>query len=317
MKLGEGYLLGRLSTCSEAEFTAGAGYDPTMPFKNYLDLRRLPNRIGIVLNRTVVPMLERRPLAPAASGPTHPVVFMLGPPRCGSTLLVQTLVSNLDVSYISNRHAAWFGAPWIIERFARPRPPQAGVEHRSRHGVTEGPSGPSECGPWWRRFHPGDWWETPELASFDAKGFARSLALYSKVSGRPVIFKNLYASLRIPAIVKAVPNAVFIQIRRDEEDVARSILKVRQDVYGTTEAWWSMKPRDWESTASLPPEEQVRRQIAGVERHIREGLATAAVSDRRLLPIEYQTLCDDPGSVVEAVSRFLTSAASDSKGLER
>jgi hypothetical protein len=288
-----------------------------MAIKKYLDPRRLPHRIGIVLNRAVVPMLERRPFAPAASEPTHPVVFMLGPPRCGSTLLVQTLVSNLDVSYLSNRHAAWYGAPWIVERFARPRTASAEVEHRSRHGVTAGPAGPSECGSWWRRFHHEDWWETPELASFDAKGFARSLSLYSHASGRPIIFKNLYASLRIPAIVKAVPNAAFIHIRRAEEDVARSILKVRYDVFGTPEAWWSMKPRDWESAAALPPEEQVRRQIAGVDRHIREGLATAAVPDRRVLQVEYQTLCDDPGSVVEEVSRFLKSVRDDTGGLGR
>ena len=279
------------------------------------DIKLLPHRIGIALNSTVVPILERRPCAPRPAEPNHPIVFILGPPRCGSTFLVQTLVSNLDISYMSNRHAAWFGAPWFVERFARPRRPDAHDEHRSTHGVTSDPGGPSECGAWWRRFHPGDLWEDPELASCDVDGFGRSLRLFSLAAGRPLLFKNLYASFRIPAIVKAIPNAAFIDLHRSEDAVARSILKTRQDTLGSLEAWWSMKPRGWESAAALSPEGQVRWQIAGVDRHIREGLAAAAIPDQRVLRIDYQLLCDDPRAVVDQVSQFISSLKEEMRDL--
>ncbi|MFQ5425907.1 MAG: hypothetical protein ACE5EV_02380, partial [Gaiellales bacterium] len=47
-----------------------------------------------------------------------PAILIVGAPRCGSTLLYQLVARRFDVTYLSNLHCAFFGAPSIVERVA-------------------------------------------------------------------------------------------------------------------------------------------------------------------------------------------------------
>jgi len=49
----------------------------------------------------------------ADSGDTplrYPPLFIIGPPRTGSTLLYQLVVQRFDVGYLANRHCRLYGA---------------------------------------------------------------------------------------------------------------------------------------------------------------------------------------------------------------
>ena len=48
---------------------------------------------------------------------SNPPIFILGAPRCGSTLFFQSLVVEYNFSYLSNLHCRLFGAPWLIDQF--------------------------------------------------------------------------------------------------------------------------------------------------------------------------------------------------------
>lgn len=273
----------------------------------------MARRVSIILNRHLVPLCER---CPGASGlpPPHPVVFIVGPPRCGSTFIMQLIAGGLDVAYFSNRHEWWFGAPHLVDRLhPAPRPGSDAGELRSRHGVTTGAGGPSECGEWWYRFFP----RTPHqmdhdhVGLVDLGGFRRSLALCSTAARRPLVIKNLYASLRIPPILEAVPDARFIRIRREEGAVVDSILAVRRERLGSESAWWSMRPNGWESMLGRPGREQVRFQVRAIERAIDAGLEAAAVPADRVLEIHYERCREAPEEALASVGAFLRRSSTD------
>lgn len=71
------------------------------------------------LNSYVLPRLEALLVGGSGDLCRRPPTFILGPPRCGSTLAIQVMIEALDVGYMSNAHCRWHGAPAVAEWFLR------------------------------------------------------------------------------------------------------------------------------------------------------------------------------------------------------
>ena len=239
----------------------------------------------------------------------HPPVFFLGAPRSGSTLAVQVLTDALDFGYISNRHCRWFGAPVIAEWLFRPTANRPPSDYSSSQGVTRGPHAPAECGEWWYRFFR----RTPPYMTLDEvdrrkmAGFRRSVVALTNALDHPILFKNLYAALRIQAIAHYFPESLFIVMHRDEVDNGHSLLEARYSRSGTYEVWFSVEPPDADRLKTLPAHEQVIEQIRHVHETINADLKRAGVSFARRFDLNYEQLCTDPGSIVDSVRGFLAS----------
>jgi hypothetical protein len=253
------------------------------------------------LNQYLLPGLESILSRGALELRDRPPTFIIGPPRCGSTLAVQILTEALDVGYISNAHAPWFGCPAVAEYFLRWTRVRGPSDFSSDLGVTKGAHGPAECGEWWYRFFR----RSPvyvDLHAVDTRAalaFRRSIVAFTSAWSRPIVFKNLYASLRIHPIVAAVPEAVFVVIRRDESDVAASLLRARCKVHGREDAWFSVEPPNIDALVALPPERQVLEQVRSIYSVIERDLSVAAVPPRQIVRVSYCDLVDRPSDVVE------------------
>lgn len=256
---------------------------------------------GRILNQHILPIAES-PIGTACRDlRRRPPTFIIGPPRCGSTLAIQVLTEALEVGFISNAHAPWFGAPAAAEialRWVRRRVPS---DFRSDLGRTEGAHAPSECAAWWYRFFP----RSPTYVGPGSLGdeilarFRRSVKALTAASGRPVVFKNLYASLRIHPIVAAIPESIFVVIRRNHEDIAKSLLAARLKEYGGPDRWLSVEPPNIEELRRLPVHLQVLGQARSIYELIASDLLSAGVPSRQVLEFEYDALCSDPGSCVK------------------
>ena len=267
--------------------------------------RRAGNR---ALDRAEACLLHAstRPLA-------SPPIVIVGAPRSGSTLLAQTMIGCLDVSYLSNLHCALYGSPALAERLVRLRPRPAMV-YESRHGSTSGWLSPSECGQFWYRFFRREPQYVPP-AEADPRSMTRlraSVAAFQAAAGRPIVFKNLICSLRVAATARALPEAIFIVIHRDLLANARSLLAARLSVTGSYDCWWSAQPPGYEATLRLPPEEQVVAQVQGVAAVI--ATDRAKLEGDRFLDVDYAELCRDPAAVLRSVEGF---AAAHSCALRR
>ena len=236
----------------------------------------------------------------------HPPIFFLGAPRSGTTLAMQVITDVFDIGYISNFHCNFFGAPALAEIVFRPIEGRPRSSYSSVHGKTAAPHDPSECGEWWYRFFR-RFPRYVDLAGANDRKMSRfrgSVGSLIQAFGKPILFKNPHAALRIQPIVKYVPEALFIIVERDELDNAHSLLEVRKKVYGSYERWWSMEPPAIKELEKLPAHQQVVEQIRNIYSTIRSDLDIAGVDPSACFTLKYEQLCNDPEKEMLRLDQF-------------
>jgi hypothetical protein len=236
----------------------------------------------------------------------YPPIFIVGAPRCGSTLLIQAVTRALNVAYMSNRHALLFGAPALVEWLAPPNPVASGG-FSSHHGVTAGTSGPSECGAWWYRFFPSvpPYVSRGELSVKEQRAFRRSLETFTFAAKRPVVLKNLYASVRIQEIARIIPEARFIFIQRGVVANAHSLLEGRMQANGNYGDWWSLPTPGYEDLLDAEPAVQVIEQIRRINSLILKDLGSSIDDPDQIMEVQYEEFCDDPRRGVDSIGQFI------------
>ncbi len=237
---------------------------------------------------------------------SYPPLFIIGAPRSGSTLLMQVLTDAFDFGYMSNLHNAFFGAPAFVEKFLYSRKKRKKSSYSSKHGLVDGYFSPSECGEYWYRFFPKNPLYAP-LSAVSHKNmlmFRSSLARFVEASGRPVLFKNMFVSLRLEPILKYIPEALFIVIHRDEVENAHSLLEVRKKIYSNYEHWWSMEPPSINELKKLPAAHQVIEQIRQIHDLINSEFKRFNVDEKRVFHVNYEEFCDDVHDMIDKIEQF-------------
>ena len=233
--------------------------------------------IRSVLAKYIHPSLMIRALAfyekkLFAKGNTENIVgpvFILGPPRSGTTLLYETLASHCDFAYMTNLHNRYSYAPLSITkligwRLRRNRTAQ----YESSYGRISGLTAPSEAGEFWYRWFPrGIRIHTGygQLHSGQISEMRRVIDGMQNMTGRHLLFKNTYNSMRIGALLETFPNAVFLVSRRNPVDTAQSLLLARRNRLSNKSKWFSVPPREYEEIVRGTPEQQVVDQVFCIE----------------------------------------------------
>jgi len=276
--------------------------------KKYLSPKSYANYALKQFNRHVLHHLDIF-LAPKLNQQfKYPPIFIIGAPRSGSTLLFQILTDAFDVAYLSNLHCNLFGSPALAEKIFQPLNNKQPSDYSSKHGRTNGLSGPSECGEWWYRFFRRMPAHVPLVAVHKTKmrKFRRSVMAFTKAAGKPVLFKNLYASLRLEPLSKYLPEALYIIVTRNELFNAASILSGRKKAFGSYEKWWSVPPPGWEQLQDKTASKQVVGQIRAIYAEIDRVIAKGFIKESKVLRVEYEELCRDTQSLIETMDEFFS-----------
>lgn len=264
------------------------------------------------VNRRVGPLIERvLSLSGArAKRPAQTPIFIVGAPRSGTTLTFQLVVHGFQAGYLTNTHCRLFGAPALASLLLRKR--DRSIAFESDYGRTAGRYGPSECGEWWYRFFPRDpaFVRRKDMSAKALADFKRSLATLGTAEGRPLVFKNLYAGLRMDPIIAAFPDALFLHVRRDRMDNAVSILEGRHAANGNYETWWSVPPSGYEALLGHPPARQVLSQIELIDAQIENDVRDLGL-EQQVLSVRYEDICADPAAFLDRVQSFLSSRGVD------
>ena len=157
-----------------------------------------------------------------------PPIFIVGCPRSGSTLAIQLITQTFSLGYISNLHCQNFTK---IGNFSSQKLASANEmsDFRSFHGKTNGDLGPSECPDWWYQFFR----KKPthvtlnDICHAKMNKFRGAVESFTKETKRTIVFKNLFASLRLLAICKYLPECLLIKMSRNEIDTCHSLLEAR------------------------------------------------------------------------------------------
>lgn len=246
-------------------------------------------------------ILKRKPT------PRYPPVFIIGPPRSGTTLLYQLLVHGYHFAYFNNLSVLFKDSPAAITALAKPFLKNYRSDFQSAYGRVRGAAAPHEGGEIWNRwFNIAYHYVGPGEPAAEIKFEIRAtVAAMENIFRAPFLNKNVKNSVRIGCLKEIFPTAVFLEMRRNPVDTAVSILKSRRKNLSSDKLWWSVKPRQIESLQHSHYLRQVAAQVYYIHENIERDQKLFAVDD--LHPVYYHRLCVNPERELDAIYRFLVS----------
>jgi LPS sulfotransferase NodH len=248
-----------------------------------------------------------RDLIASFTVPKHPPCFILGAPRCGSTLLHQMLARTGSFGYITNFVARHYMAPYLastqqqeIFRFQNSKP----IEFHSRYGRTTGWNQPHEFSYFWDRWVIRQAGREPE----EVKLLIQEIASLENIFDKPMLFRNLHLIRHLPWLKHIFPKARFVILLRDPFYQAQSILKARQDIYGSFKNWFSIKPFEYNEICDSHFTLQAVAQIYYLLRTISEGSVR-----KNTMVVRLEDLWSEPRLVLENIISHLQNKPVDAQ----
>ncbi len=259
--------------------------------------------------------------------PRYPVTFVVGAPRSGTTLMMQWLAVTSRFAYPTNMLSRFYKAPYIgaliQQLFTAPEFNYGNeildfaheISFASRLGKTRGALAPNEFWYFWRRFTPNSelrYVDEASLQQMDHGGFVAELAAMESVFDKPLAMKGMILELNIPFLSSILDKVLFLFIKRHPVYNAQSLLESRLRFFGDRQAWYSVKPPEYERLKGLDPIEQVVGQVYFTNRAIEEGLEQ--IDAVRGLTVSYERFCADPGEVFRQLGLKLADQGYDDLG---
>lgn len=202
-------------------------------------------------------------------------IFIIGPPRSGSTILYQLLTQNLNCLYIDNLACPFyrnmqFGI-WLSRKVFNEKRHNS---FDSKYGNTSSLHAPSECQSFWYRWFPkdNDFVDYDDVSVEKIDDMQKVLFSVMNKYESDIVFKNLSCGQRIRVLYKAFPNARFVTIKREPIYTIQSLLMARKKLGLKGDAWWSVKTQNYRSLQKLPLHEKLVSQVYYTEKQIEEDL---------------------------------------------
>ncbi len=234
----------------------------------------------------------------------HPLVFVLGLPRSGTTIVSQAIISRFGIGYVSNLTAAFWKAPVCGVRLARKLLTGEYLScYQSDYGRTKGASEPHEFGYFWST-HLGytelAHGKVTETAPVDWAGVSSVLNSMAEAQGAPFLFKNLLCNWHASDLAASLSRSCFIVVKRNATDNALSLLNMRENMLGDRDKWASAKPAAYEWLKY----EDCWTQVAGQVRYLQQELDAqiAVIAPSRVLEVDLEKFCASPSGYLERVA---------------
>lgn len=243
-----------------------------------------------------------------------PTIYIIGPPRSGSTVLYQLVTNYFDVLYIDNlaalaRNNLYFGIGLSQKKY----PNQPHNNFLSIHGKTdnEEPHAPNE-GLFWYKYLPKNE-HVVEMDALSPKKIRWIKMYHTALKNRynkPLVIKNLSFGMRLGFIRQIEPDARIILLTRDPADIIHSIYKARKQLNWPEDRLWSIKPGNYQEIEKRPLLEQIVLQYRGI---MNEIAAKRPLFGDHFLELSYRELCDDTTGSLQKIQQFvkMTGTRSD------
>ena len=236
--------------------------------------------------------------------PKLPVLFIVGNPRSGTTLLYQWLAATGLFAYPSNIMSRFYRAPYI-----------GGLLHKifidydkhkelcgngqfdftSQLGKTKGAHSPHEFWYFWRRFfHFGkiQCLTKSELAKVDHELFLKELAAIESCFEKPLLLKALIMNWNIDYLNRIMKKPLFLFIKRNPVHTMASLFKTRKIFFNDSNKWYSFKPPEYETLKTKNVYIQLAGQVYYTNKHIEKTLQS--IQTERSIAISYEKFCNAP-----------------------
>lgn len=236
-----------------------------------------------------------------------PPIFIIGAPRSGTSLLYELMVTRYRFAIISNLAHRFYLTPLAASRLGKSWIQAWRGNFESRYGHIAGWGAPNEGGWVWRRWlRDGDWTDGAAFPKRHMSGPRRLVSGLSSIFGAPFLNKNVMHSNRLLLMQRIWPDALYIHVRRDVTDNARSIVRAERKDGGPVpdaENWWSVRPSIAENYVGSSDVVRAVAQVIGVDADIKRDMQV--IGTEYMWVIDYSDMCDDPRRVLEGVAKFL------------
>ena len=236
---------------------------------------------------------------------SSPPVFIIGPPRSGTTVLYQLLCKHFNFGYTNNFVADWYNIPITATRLYNIFSSQtSSIELTSNFGKSSNLYGPNEFGKFWYRWFS----KTHELIDnypLIENKLRLEIAGLTKIHQKPMLFKNVINSMRINVLSQIFDNSIFIVLNRENLDIAQSILNARIELYNNKNHSWSVITSALQTDPEIPYYKQIVNQIRGVTSNI--NLARKNIGDNKFIFVDYKELCNNTDQVLKSIHSQLNT----------
>jgi Sulfotransferase family len=235
-----------------------------------------------------------------APAPRLPLIFICGAPRSGTTLVEQVLIQQLPVAFINNLTAIFPRAPLTANRLFRPATRRT-TSYHNFYGKTEGLAGPNDGLHLWDRWLGADRMRTrTSLTPQEQRDMRRFFGAMEQLFGKPILTKNNNLNACASLVAEVFDQAVFICMTREPLYLAQSLLRARSDIHGGEDVPYGLTSPAASASDSTGVIEDVCRQALYHERLAQEQ--RDRIGPRRFWTVRYETFCQDPSALVEAVA---------------
>jgi hypothetical protein len=243
--------------------------------------------------------------------------FIIGPPRSGSTLTMQLITWSIPTSYFSNMMtSAWktLGHPLpftmakvgkllrALQKFPIYQSHEGNIQGRGRS--TEG----TYIWEYWFGIKRGPY-EPEDLSDEQINQIYQAVAATERIFDLPFVNKTINLSLRIRALVKIFPSALFIKITRNPIDIAQSIYQIR--LKKPDLGYFGARPRECKKINGKNLIKQVCEQVYYIEKSI--NFERAAVGEDRFITVFYRDLCENPLGELKKIADFMSANGAPAK----
>ena len=245
----------------------------------------------------------------------YPTLHVIGVPRSGSTLLVQTISSALDIGYIDNLIAAFWKAPLCGIALSRKlMSEKRSSSFESTFGRTDGISEPHEFGYFWFSLLGYTEMREPVVPEEHIIDWERVKLLMTNICQAfesPVVFKNFLIGWHMRQISTVLPKTCFVRIKRDPVENALSLLRMREQFLGSKDAWVSMKPREYEWLKDRPYWDQIAGQVYYLDKELDRQIADCG--NTNIIECTLEKLREHPNELLERVSQLVEKTGSSAE----
>ncbi len=243
-----------------------------------------------------------------------PFGFIIGTPRCGSTILLQFLASTNQFSYPTNVLGRFAYAPYIgalvqklifdpaFDNHEAFKDIHSTLNFESCLGKSQGAMATNEFQHFFRNYMPN--FDIKHLSDMDLEKvncheIMRGLISIQHAFMKPFVTKAGLLQYNIDYFHSKFDNIIWLQVKRDPLMAMQSILLAREQYHGDINKWWSVKPKEYDFLKTMDIYHQIAGQVFFTEKAISDGLKT--IHSSKHLPVHYKDLCQRPEYIYELI----------------
>jgi len=263
---------------------------------------------GKQLRRLPIPPLDwlERRWIPSGTLPTQthlPFVAVVGPPRVGSTLMYQLLLTQFRFAFFDNLQHGLLRYPnlaFSLSHWLRPIHLRTSTL-ASDHGFVHGILGASEANFFWPYWCGMNMTQCPVVPNEARLGHV--LAFFNRMHEQlqlPLTNSYNAHAFYMKEVSHIFPRSVFIVLRRDPLANGLSILRARQKLRRRVQEWWSIQPSQCVGIAHLDEYTQIARQLRYTYQSMRNQKQT--IPQLNTIDVAYEDLCRNPRAELERIA---------------